>query len=287
MKKRTLCCSLLMCFVAGLCSCKSEVVPKPEKYPLGTGKKLEGKILIVSVFCNDYERQWDEQNSNDIAAMSDIRNYISVAAEYLESEAARYGKELEIVYDWEKYDDLCYIRNIPIENAYTSLSAGYEVSHSISITIDYEALLTKYNADGIVFYSFHNTPLEYEGSAYAEPHKYSSDATVEIAYIGMAHNEIVTPPLIYAHELLHLFGAYDFYRENSEYGIPQTYVDYIAENSPDEIMFASSGYKPTDRSYETIDEKITEITAYYIGWLEHCDDVEKFGLGRSEHDTQK
>ena len=52
-------------------------------------------------------------------------------------------------------------------------------------------------------------------------------------------------------------------------------------------MFASSGYKPTDRSYETIDEKITEITAYYIGWLEHCDDVEKFGLGRSEHDTQK
>ena len=78
MKKRTLCCSLLMCFVAGLCSCKSEVVPEPEKYPLGTGEKLEGKILIVSVFCNDYERQWDEQNSNDIAAMSDIRNYVEI-----------------------------------------------------------------------------------------------------------------------------------------------------------------------------------------------------------------
>lgn len=270
-----------------LCGCSAEEAPQAEikKYPQGTGERLEGRILVVSVFCSDFERQWNTESADDLAIIDEIRGYIGTAMEYLENEAARYGKELEMVYDWEEHEDLRYFRNIPTENAYISLAAGYEFRRSVSLTIDYEALMEKYGADGIVFYSLHNTPYGYEGGAYAEPYGYYSD--FEAAYIGYKKEDFVYSPLVYAHELLHLFGARDLYIGRDFQGITQEYADYTAENNPNDIMFATNGYIPNEQSYLEISEEVTDITAYYLGWIEECEDVERFGLIQSDFEVEK
>lgn len=267
-----------------LCGCSGEEAPQVEvkKYPQGTGGSLEGRILVVSVFCSDFERQWDAESAEDLAIIDEIRGYIGTAMEYLENEAARYGKELEMVYDWEENEDLRYFRNIPTENSYGSLNAGYEFGRSVSLTIDYEALMEKYNADGLVFYSLHNTPYGYEGGAYAEPYGYYNDSDFEVAYIGYKKEDFIYSPLVYAHELLHLFGARDLYIGRDFQGITQEYADYTAENNPNDIMFATNGYVPTEKSYLEITEEITDITAYYLGWIGECEDVERFGIVRSD-----
>lgn len=271
---------------AFLCGCAAEEAPQAEikKHPHGTGERLEGRILVISVFCSDFERQWDAESADDMAVAAQIHDYIGTAMEYLESEAARYGKALEMVYDWEEHEDLRYFRNIPVENSYNSLSAGYEFGRSVSLTIDYEALMEKYGADGVVFYSLHNTPCGYEGGAYAEPYGYYNDNDFEAAYIGYRKDDIVYSPLVYAHELLHLFGARDLYMGRDIQGITQEYADYTVENNQNDIMFATNGYIPDERSYFEISEEITDITAYYLGWIDEFEDVERFGLVRSEFD---
>ena len=83
-------------------------------------------------------------------------------------------------------------------------------------------------------------------------------------------------PFAYAHEILHLFGAPDLYTAGDL--ITQEYTDHIKAARYPDIM--SSWYDDM-----TIDQCVlSEVDAYYVGILDHADDVEKYGLGKSSHE---
>ena len=48
----------------------------------------------------------------------------------------------------------------------------------------------------------------------------------------------INAPAIYAHEILHCFGAPDLYAPDDEYGIGDSFVSWIGENSPNDIMIS-------------------------------------------------
>ena len=79
-------------------------------------------------------------------------------------------------------------------------------------------------------------------------------------------------PAVYAHEIMHLFGAHDLYEE-AEFTSEVT--SYVKQTYPMEIM-----YRVTDEQGNSYDEKIintiSPITAYHLGWIDELEELALF-----------
>ncbi len=84
----------------------------------------------------------------------------------------------------------------------------------------------------------------------------------------------------YAHEILHLFGAPDLYEARQ--GITQEYVDHLEKTDSRDIMFNS--YRG---DWDSGRVTFSELDAYYTGLTDRCEDVETYGLPKSQHDRQE
>ena len=128
--------------------------------------------------------------------------------------------------------------------------------------LSYERLLQEYGADGIATCMFVNAP----GRSYAIV--YDGEDNVRESLVMFVRNDKGTEeePAVYAHEILHVFGAHDLYR-GEEYS--RAVTDYIAANYPDEIMRSVAGEG-------RISEQISRITAYHLGWIDEIPETESF-----------
>ena len=73
------------------------------------------------------------------------------------------------------------------------------------------------------------------------------------------------PPAVFAHEMLHCFGAYDLYETDSGSPITQKYVDHLMSNHPNDLMnhcFFSD--------YDLITNVFSNVDAYYVGLTGPC-----------------
>ncbi len=269
------------------CEAEQAVEASPKKYEgeLYSCKKLEGRTVIVTLFCSTYSTSWDPESEEDIAKIEQIRQYMGMATDWISEEAARYGCNAEFIYDWAENPELMGFRGIP-ENSIEHIYGKIRALKNIEITIDHTALMEKYNADNIAYYVIGNTDSVNPGNsvAYASRSEDVSDKPFETVFLSYYSGiyEAVSGPSTYAHELLHLFGALDFYQPSSKYSISEDFVSYVAENYPDEIMLdtrnSEGGY-----DYDVINKEITPLTAYYLGLTDELPEREKFGLIISEH----
>ena len=105
----------------------------------------------------------------------------------------------------------------------------------------------------------------------------------------MRNSRGLTVPAVFAHEMLHTFGAPDLYWTDTysvfelDYGITKEFTDYVKENELNDIMRIT--WDPQTGNYltKTIAQHITEITAYYAGLINHSDIVEEWGFDPSDH----
>lgn len=84
-------------------------------------------------------------------------------------------------------------------------------------------------------------------------------------------------PAVYAHEILHLFGAPDLYNGSNDLFVSRELVDYVARNWPDEIMhdtYATDG----SLEYDVIHKEISPLTAYRLGLADSFPGMERFPL---------
>ncbi len=103
--------------------------------------------------------------------------------------------------------------------------------------------------------------------------KYQAEICVFVPYGRGRKN----PPAVFAHEMLHCFGAYDLYETDSGSPITQKYVDHLMSNQPNDLMnhcFFSD--------YDLITNVFSDVDAYYVGLTGPCADVKKWGLGKSQ-----
>ena len=81
-------------------------------------------------------------------------------------------------------------------------------------------------------------------------------------YVRVNDREV---PAVYAHEILHQFGAIDLYEGSGDFS-PDNCA-YVAERYPDDIMYAA--YDDGGRlRYDEIRLEVGPVTAYYLGWLD-------------------
>ena len=228
-------------------------------YKLGSAKSLEGKNLIYSLFVDTPDAKWTDRDKKKA-----LQN-LEIAKEYIETEAKSYRKKVDLVVDFEENEDLTGSARINF-----SLKDGedYEEALDEEITawfdeqIDYEALCKEYKAKGIATIVFVN----HKGSTYAICYDGIDNPKESLV---MFAGEV---PAVYAHEILHLFGAHDLY-EDAEY--TEEVCEYVKKAYPDEIMYTVKGEDGRLNSSE-IQNELSPITAYHLGWVSYIEEIDVF-----------
>lgn len=233
----------------------------------GSAKYLSGRTGIVTFFVGDAGSEW---TTSDITTVCDKLN---VAAGYLMESGRKYHQNVDLVYNmpdmmfYEQFDR-------PLKE-WESVNYTRQVYNWIDKDVNCEYLLSKYDLDGLAFLCV----LNKDGISYAVVHDVEDEKTnyYEVAYIYLFDAEYpdrYESPAAYAHELLHLFGAVDLYNyENNpvSYGLEA----YIRTKHPNELMYTT--YHDGHYSLSNqIEQEFSDITAYSVGFLSECDEVNQF-----------
>lgn len=237
-----------------------EITDKPRSsYGLGSAKYLEGRNLLYSLFVDTPQSTWNDEEK-EVTLLN-----LNRAALYIEETAQEYGQETELVCDWQENEKLTGRAAVDFDIADDKDfldRLDQEIGVWVESLVDYEAMMEEYDAEGIALLVFVNNP----GTSYA------------IVYDGMDNpKESVVffagePPAVYAHEILHLFGAHDLYQD-AEY--TKEITDYLQEAYPSEIMRTVTGRKG-EIFEETIVNTVSPVTAYHLGWIDEIEETGRF-----------
>lgn len=244
---------------------------QPRDYDfVGSATQLQGTVLAVIIYMSDAESSWTIQDKWA------VQDKLDIAADYIEDAARSYGKSVDIISDVGQNSNLLYetYYNGYIQDFDTLDESGLDpyqetLLDEIIYNIPSNQLLQEYNATSIAYIGV----IDKDGRSYAYPYDegYGQDYYNECTCIFFRDETYSEeePPAVYAHELLHLFGAPDLYENDDPYynDFSPSQYDYIESNYSNEIMYTTYdeyGYSVHDR----VSNDITAITAYYLGWID-------------------
>ena len=208
-------------------------------YNQGMAGILEGDIVVLSLYVNTPSDKWTVHEMNETLPK------LKIATGYLEKQAKDNNVDVSFNYDWSKDRKLRYRTIADFETDDKDFTD--KLDELIGGLVN--GRISSYGADGIFMMVYFNAP----------------DRSYAIAYDG---EDIPQETVImfndgdaaeYAHEILHVFGAHDFY-QGEEY--TDDVVEYITKKYPDEIML------DTKMKGDEITNIISPITAYHIGWTD-------------------
>lgn len=225
---------------------------------VGSSKTLQGTCLFINIFLSDRESSFTE------AEKEACQNNMKIAIDYLIEQANTYDVTFKPIYNYpDTILDYEVDFNIPI-NSQTDMNPNWlkPVLDSIFNEYSLDSVLEKYQADN-VSYIYH---INKTGNSYAlqQVFNYTNPVVSEIAVLYNLYKHLlgtsVESPAVYAHEILHLFGAID--SPPYVYGDPCTELAHTDFRY--DIMFSSSfGIEETG---------IYALTAYLIGWAEELEE---------------
>jgi len=284
MKNKVINIILLLILLINITACKKEEV---KTYPIdvdynsfydgryGSSGTLQGNTLVISIFASDKNTKWTDSKT-DKKTEKNILKRLESATEYLEKNAAKYGKELNFIYNWENNQDLKYIAQFE-NNLVIKEGDNYKTQKSlIEKNINIKSLTNKYHADNIIYFYFLNTDFNNKIKPWTIGHRTCDYCNIEFTNMYVRENGKLSSSATYAHEMMHQFGAPDFYFENEI--IPSSYVEYLKNNNSKDLMF----YINND---VRITSKFTDLDAYYVGITSRPSEANKWNLGKSEYES--
>lgn len=146
-----------------------------------------------------------------------------------------------------------------------------------------DSRLAVYGARQIAFLFY----LPISGTSFTMAHYADDGASFYYEYSCLYKTDAYTngepeSPATFAHEILHLFGAPDFYEGSSDPYVDAALTAYVEETYPDDIMLSTYEADGTSR-FDAISKTISPLTAYCLGLAESCPELEQFpALGRVE-----
>lgn len=250
----------------------------------GSAKYLDGSSVLVTIYLDDVNSQWLESDEQLIA------DNMKAACDYLTEQGKLYGMDVNLIYDTSVDGDLAY--RLSYKEAFGGSTRVktkgdkadqlvYSVYDYIENNIDTEAILKKYNVNSIGYMVFIDGEAD-RCAAYCYHLRYQGYYYPEFCLINLRWNggRNVYPDT-YAHEILHIFGARDLYYTNEYDGMSRTFIDYVYENYPTDIML---GYASDVVTYsDKVTSDITKITAYYLGWQGYITELEDYPYIKSQH----
>lgn len=241
------------------------VQPEDEGERYGSAKQLAGRIAVVAVFWEDAQDSWGRNE------LQTAQQQLVTALGFLEKQAAGYGVEAEFCYSPAE-GALNYRQSGPDETLDLTdhLTDFYQqVVSWMDTALPEQQLLEQYQAESVCYLVF----LPKSGTSFTlprmadVPEQLTQRELSFVFYYQDAQRIQRQCPYIYAHELLHQFGAIDLYPNSPQLPSGSGLPEYVAAEYPDEIM----GNNTQGHYYETelteIGFEITPLTAYCLGWM--------------------
>lgn len=237
-----------------------EITERPRSsYGLGSAKLLEGRNLLYSLFVDTPQSTWS------LEAKKETLGNLNMAADYIEEKAKEYGQETELICNWQENKELTGNVSVDFEIADDKDfidRLDQEIGVWVESLVDYDGLTSEYQAEGIALLVFVDNP----GTSYAIVYDGMDNPKESVVFFAKEG------PAVYAHEILHLFGAHDLY-QGAEYS--KEITDYIENAYPMEIMRTV-----TDENGRVSEDAITNIispvTAYHLGWADTVEETDRF-----------
>ena len=256
-------CGPLSCYGEGVTLINdNKIEAYRSRYGLGTCHTLEGDQTVVLFFIDDEESYWTEAEVRDFTALRVIP-----ALEFLCEEAATWGIELSFTvkrYSTPLSDGLSLrydgevIQDFNRHGSTKDLPKQCAAVFGFENEIDFLAALTEeHKNENIIPLML----LSKDGTAISRPQL--SEQIVD----HMEHAILFTDRLserennwrysrsriaTIAHEILHLFGAEDYYLTDGRLTLAE-------EHYPDDIMLLDT--------YDISALRVREMTAYAVGWI--------------------
>lgn len=255
--------ALSMCLIVTLMSNgafgEEELGNPRSSYGLGSAKYLEGRNVLYSLFVDTPSSDWQPEEKE--RALEKLQ----IATEYIEEEAKAYGVDTELICDWKENTDLsgqATVDFIISDEEDFADRLDEEIAYWVENTVDYDKLKEDHQAQGAVLLVFVNNP----SVSYAIVFDGRDNPKESVIMFSKES------PSVYAHEIMHLFGAHDLY-EDAEFTAEVS--AYVKETYPLEIM-----YRVTDLQGNAYDEEIVNtlspITAYHLGWVDEIEETDMF-----------
>lgn len=244
---------------------------------LGSAGSPEGTTLIISIFANELNTNWDFETEEDRATRTLMLNHMESATSWLTQQIGVYGTESHFIYDWEENPDLCYSYDFGQLMLVRPDGGGYwKQENYVLENIPSEALKDKYQAQNIIYMFYFNTDETNTVNSWSLGNNQDLETEIINVFVrdNLSDDFYYMPASSIAHEIMHCFGAHDLYYASEV--IPQDYVDHCTAIDSNDIMFTVS-------LGESIPQLFTPLDAYYLGLVDSCEEVDTWGLGISSY----
>ena len=148
----------------------------------------------------------------------------------------------------------------------------------IDDSIDTKRILDNHNADSILYMFYFNSGIDFNDSPFAVPYREGTEFPYESCVLYNYFGEEPITATVYAHEILHLFGALDLYRQSIEKRVVDEAYNEMKKIYTNDLMDATIN----DEKTKEIKRVISDFDAYYIGWLDNLEFVDKYNLIASD-----
>lgn len=247
-----------------------------EKRATGSAGVLEGRSVLISIFVDDATSRWGVKDQRE------VNKKLRHVTGYIRKQSRRYGKQAELVADFEKHKDLAYRYSVSMNVKDDSKSQDKIYRKCVSFIrskVDVEKIRSRYQTDSIGFllhfdkYGLSSTQVHYAES--------DSSTFYECSSLFSKYKKQAETAAMYAHEILHLFGARDLYERSILDGISGELVRHIEKRFPNDIMYST--YARDGRQFRyRITNEISRVTAYFLGWRKNVPEVKRYQLPRLE-----
>jgi len=238
---------------------------------LGSAKTLEGTVLVVSIFVrNDQNSLWNDE------LLAGFRKILRYSMLYLEEIADYYDTPLRF-YQYQTEigaDDLFYMMDLDgwlaggDDSDDLIVGTRRDINDFIESNIPYRELAEKYRTNNITYVVF-TTEAD---RSYAWPYYASTPPSLVAERYHEKSIVFLETGYVLIHEILHTFGAVDFYYEEGEqanrnfFGVSRELMEHIERNYPYEVMLRTQVSEP----------QLSPFTAYRLGWLDSIPELSQF-----------
>ncbi len=230
--------------------------------------------ILISVYLDEWNgAKWSE------AGIAASRERLGLAVGWIREQCAAYGAAPRI---W--YDDGTPDSGLFYHQTYDGRFAGgedsdesddyYTAVEELCAELDTDALHERYGTSSVGFLFFlpvsgvSFTIVHYLEDANAYYHEYCTLYRYD-AYSDAGTEE---SPAVYAHEILHLFGAADLYEGSADEYVTDSLSRYVERHWPGALMLdtyqANGGIR-----YDAVGKTLCPLTAYRLGLLTQLDEL--------------